>query len=155
MTIDEALEALAEYWDRASIAQRVMIRRLFVHYNREELIPDWKSSPSTARFEPFSGRRKWFMFRLVLTVVRHMILFYDISREKLKSNLIKPNIKQKVKSPPRKRLKIGRSWRTFWKKQIVVIGLRRIIIFTRQCNNKASLTPSRMNVLYVALLMRA
>jgi hypothetical protein len=40
MTIDEALEALAEYWDRASIAQRVMIRRLFVHYNREELIPD-------------------------------------------------------------------------------------------------------------------
>jgi len=40
MNIDEALEALAGYWYTASVAQRVMMRRLFVYYNREELIPD-------------------------------------------------------------------------------------------------------------------
>ncbi len=40
MTLDELLEALAEYWDTATITQRVVMRRVFVHYGREDLIPD-------------------------------------------------------------------------------------------------------------------
>jgi hypothetical protein len=40
MTIDEALEALAEHWHTASVAQRVMLRRLFRDYDRLDLIPD-------------------------------------------------------------------------------------------------------------------
>jgi len=67
MTIDEALEALAEYWHTTTISQRVMLRRLFRHYGRMDLIPDWKTTASTPDFTSFSGRRKWFMFRLVFT----------------------------------------------------------------------------------------
>ena len=40
MSIDEALEALAEYWHTTTISQRVMLRRLFRQYDRMDLIPD-------------------------------------------------------------------------------------------------------------------
>jgi hypothetical protein len=40
MNIDEALEALAGYWYTATISQRVMMRRIFRHYGRMDLIPD-------------------------------------------------------------------------------------------------------------------
>jgi hypothetical protein len=40
MNIDDALEILAEYWDTATITQRVVMRRVFVHYCRKDLIPD-------------------------------------------------------------------------------------------------------------------
>jgi hypothetical protein len=38
MTIDEALEELAEYYHTASIAHRVLLRRVFRHYGREDMI---------------------------------------------------------------------------------------------------------------------
>jgi len=40
MNIHEALEALAELWDTATISQRVLMRRLFRDYGRIDLIPD-------------------------------------------------------------------------------------------------------------------
>jgi hypothetical protein len=40
MTIDEALEELAEYYHTASIAHRVLLRRVFVYYGREDMILD-------------------------------------------------------------------------------------------------------------------
>jgi hypothetical protein len=40
MNIDEALQELAGHWDRATVTQRVMMRRVFVHYGREDLIPN-------------------------------------------------------------------------------------------------------------------
>ena len=38
MTIEEALNELAEYWHTATIAQRVLMRRVFQYYNRMDLI---------------------------------------------------------------------------------------------------------------------
>jgi hypothetical protein len=40
MNIDEYLEALAEHWHTATITQRVMLRRIFRHYGRMDLIQD-------------------------------------------------------------------------------------------------------------------
>jgi hypothetical protein len=40
MTLDELLEELAGHWDTASITQRVLMRRIFLHYDRMDLIPD-------------------------------------------------------------------------------------------------------------------
>jgi hypothetical protein len=40
MNIDEYLEALAGHWDTATVTQRVVMRRVFVYYGREDLIPD-------------------------------------------------------------------------------------------------------------------
>jgi hypothetical protein len=40
MSIDEALEELAEYYHTASIAHRVLLRRVFRQYDRMDLIPD-------------------------------------------------------------------------------------------------------------------
>jgi len=40
MNIDEALEALAGYWYTATITQRVLMRRVFRHYGRVDLILD-------------------------------------------------------------------------------------------------------------------
>jgi hypothetical protein len=40
MNIDEALEKLAEYYHTASIAQRVLLRRVFRRFNRLDLILD-------------------------------------------------------------------------------------------------------------------
>jgi hypothetical protein len=38
MTIEEALNELAKHWDTATIAQRVVLRRVFAYYGREDLI---------------------------------------------------------------------------------------------------------------------
>jgi hypothetical protein len=40
MSIDEALQELAEYYHTATVTQRVVMRRIFVHYGREDLIQD-------------------------------------------------------------------------------------------------------------------
>jgi hypothetical protein len=40
MNIDEYLEVLAGHWERATITQRVLMRRIFRHYGRMELIPN-------------------------------------------------------------------------------------------------------------------
>jgi len=38
MTIEEALNELAKHWYTATIAQRVVLRRVFTHYGRMDLI---------------------------------------------------------------------------------------------------------------------
>ena len=38
MSIDDALNELAEYWYTATIAQRVVLRRVFAYYGRMDLI---------------------------------------------------------------------------------------------------------------------
>jgi hypothetical protein len=38
MSIEEALTELAKYWHTATVAQRVVMRRVFAHYGRMDLI---------------------------------------------------------------------------------------------------------------------
>jgi hypothetical protein len=38
MSIEEALTELAKHWDTATVAQRVVMRRVFTHYGRLDLI---------------------------------------------------------------------------------------------------------------------
>lgn len=38
MTIEQALNELAKHWDTATIAQRVLLRRVFTRYGRMDLI---------------------------------------------------------------------------------------------------------------------
>lgn len=38
MNIEDALIELAEYWDTATIAQRVVLRRVYRYHNRLDLI---------------------------------------------------------------------------------------------------------------------
>jgi len=38
MNIEDALIELAEYWNTATIAQRVVLRRVFQYHNRLDLI---------------------------------------------------------------------------------------------------------------------
>jgi len=40
MTIDEALQLMIDNWERATITQRVLMRRIFRRVGREDLIPD-------------------------------------------------------------------------------------------------------------------